>query len=240
MGKVRSRKISLVEFRRLVSAERRVAKSYGFDVKLRYKPFSWNRVKQHGVHTNVSGSFDQELRCIVLIITGRPSRTWIMAVLYHEMRHLEHYTDVMFKDYYRLSPAEIHAVQRDDVVPKGFMAPCMRTALLAERDCDRISHKRLRGLGLKHNIGSYPAHRTLSFSIIATMLAILIRKLKTDPNSQDTIDLISQMRSVVERAEQQLNKLKNYRGSNWASYAEIQVMVNHIKGALENKEMSDG
>jgi hypothetical protein len=235
-GKVRSRRLNLAEFRRLIAIERKIAKSHGFGIKIQYRPFSWGKVRDYGTHANVSGLFDEKAKIVKVTNTGRPSRTWVMAVLYHEMRHLEHYIKGMFLDYYRLTPDAIQSILDDDIVPEGFKAPCIRTALLAERDCDRDSSRKLRALGLRYTFKPYPARNTLSFAVITSMEFILARKIKIEPQAEDTISLRAEMHSVAEKIEAQLQKLRHYKGSNMSSYAEIRAVMNHLRCIIDNNE----
>ena len=171
----KTRYVSKVEFRKLVASERKVAATYGFEIKIQYKPFKWERVRDGHHHTGVSGLFSSDRKKIQITVIGRPGRGQVLSVLYHEMRHLEHFIKGMYPDYYRLTEKVVDPILRCTApeVPKRFEVPSIRTALEAERDCNRIAEEKLATIGIKIDLPIYREIDTLSWSVVSSIKLIL-------------------------------------------------------------------
>lgn len=88
----------------------------------------------------VFGHYNALKRKAVVNIIGKPKRWLILAVMAHELRHMEQHTTGLFKDYFRLSDVVKlwkWAASHADTKMPNIKRLSNRTAWLAERDADR-------------------------------------------------------------------------------------------------------
>ena len=200
-----SRRISKAEYRKLLKAERDVAKKYGFVIRVRYVPFSWSRVRNFGTRSGVKGAFYKDKKVIRITIIGRPGRGKVLGVIYHEMRHMEHVVKGLFADYYSMSDSLVDSLCESyslTNVPDDLKLSSLRTAHLAEMDCDRAASRRLAPIGIPWS-NKYPFkgtqtwnvmnHLLLSYSNAATHLELMI---STKADALDIVCYYKEMERV--------------------------------------------
>lgn len=169
MNKKRSTYVNKKLYRNIIALERKRARILGFEIYLYYKPINWRQVKDYSIFTGVAGEFCSDSKKIKITITGRPGRAKILATLFHEMRHLDHYVLGLYKDYYNITYASTLELydNRDPFVPKGFKLPSLSIATRAERDCNNTAIKRLAKIGIRIELSKYRSDQTLAYEIIS-------------------------------------------------------------------------
>src|SRR5690554_1533697 len=122
--------------KRLASAKKelhKIARSYGFKV-----------VYGRSNLMEGSGYFDQHAKIIKVYIGKHKffSRRLALHTLAHEVRHLIHQQEGLYRDYYRPEHQyAITTVYKRGRVPKWYNPPNIGVAVRAERDCDSWAFK---------------------------------------------------------------------------------------------------
>jgi hypothetical protein len=168
----RRRPVRRREWLAILRQARSRAASMGYTLTLHRRPPRWEQYPGHAY--GVRGCHYQLARKLVVTSYGHPSRGEVLFAVFHELRHAEHVTRGLFRDYY--DPAHQELFQEGFTVPDGYRPPDLRTAWLAEQDCNRSADAQLAALNIRPFNLRYPPSLTLARQAEWRLWLLLVRK----------------------------------------------------------------
>jgi hypothetical protein len=139
----------------------------GWTLTVYRRPINWAAVRSGAnvLGPWVHGTAMTTTKRIVITTLGRPSRANILHCLAHELRHAQHYTYGLFKDYYREEDViKLYKWYDGKTKRPRVKVPSPQIGYFAELDCDRFATKFLKTHDVEYECGEYPffdnlAHR---------------------------------------------------------------------------------
>lgn len=138
------------------------AKKINVDVVLYYRPIKYNRyggsAPNFGECSGYYSQKDKKIRCTFFGKIGNGKK---LNLILHELRHAIHDAKKLYKDYY--NPLWEKPINHIKATNKK---PCLKTAFLAEIDCNKFAYYWLRnkGINIPKNF-KYTYQHTLAYRV---------------------------------------------------------------------------
>lgn len=179
--KIKARKISNMEFVRLIKNLRAEACLVQARLHVHSQKQNWDRVRE-GMESigHARGYYRLNSRIAIITVYGRAPRWKILYVMAHELRHAQHHHNGLYKDYYRKDIRRLYNWARSSAKTPmpNIKLPCLKTAFLAERDCDKFAKKWLIANGIVSEAYDHKPFYVGTRGFYSTMAYYLVQSVK--------------------------------------------------------------
>lgn len=124
----------------LLKEIKNTAKLLNVELRIYHRPIKYNRNNEGKPnYGEMYGSYSQSRKKIICTFFGKIGYGKKLNLLLHELRHAIHDNEGLFKDYY--NPLWEKDIK---IIKSSRKKPCIKTAFLAEVDCNKFAYYWLR------------------------------------------------------------------------------------------------